>query len=149
MLCGYRRLSTTYPVSIVQSTARFFSKERAGKSIRPGCAIIIDSQPHRCSKMVQGKRGKGGGFIKATLKNLITGNTYEKTFTSDEIVEHADLERRGVTYSWADDTNYYFMDLETFEEIVIQHKNVEYGDYLVAGLEVSDSGHHLCLLPLM
>ena len=99
--------------------------------------------------MVQGKRGKGGGFIKATLKNLITGNTYEKTFTSDEIVEHADLERRGVTYSWADDTNYYFMDLETFEEIVIQHKNVEYGDYLVAGLEVSDSGHHLCLLPLM
>lgn len=118
------------------SVSRWFSKERAGKSIRPGCAIILENQPHRCSKIIQGKRGKGGGFIKATLKNLITGNSYEKTFTSDEMVEHADLERKAVSYSWADDLNYIFMDLETYEEVVLPQTEVELGHFLVAGLEV-------------
>jgi hypothetical protein len=78
---------------IMKGGIRYFSKERAGKSVKPGCAIILDGQPHRCTKMIQGKRGKGGGFIRATLKNILTNNTFEKTFTSDEIVEHADLER--------------------------------------------------------
>ena len=86
--------------------------------------------------MIQGKRGKGGGFVRATLKNLITGNTYEKTFTSDEIVEHAELERKGASFSWSDDDNYIFMDLETFEEIVLPKPEVELGDYLTPGLEV-------------
>ena len=37
----------------------------------------------------QGKRGKGGGFVRATVKNLVSSNTFEKTFTSDENVEIA------------------------------------------------------------
>ena len=122
--------------SAVSSCVRLFSKERAGKSIRPGCAIILDNQPHRCIKFVQGKRGKGGGFVKATLKNIITGNSFEKTFTSDEMVEHADLERRQVNYSWCDDNNYIFMDAETYEEVIIPMTEVEQGQYLVPGLEV-------------
>lgn len=128
--------SSKQATSMLQSSSRFFSKERAGKSIRPGCAIILDNQPHRCSKIIQGKRGKGGGFIKATLKNLITGNSYEKTFTSDEMVEHADLERKPVSFSWADDLNYIFMDLETFEEVILPRTEVELGHFLVAGQEV-------------
>jgi translation elongation factor P/translation initiation factor 5A len=127
--------------SMLHSGLRLFSKERAGKSIRPGCAIILDNQPHRCSKIIQGKRGKGGGFIKATLKNLITGNSYEKTFTSDEMVEHADLERKPVSYSWADDLNYIFMDLETFEEVILPQTEVELGHFLVAGQEVCSTHH--------
>lgn len=122
--------------SALAFNSRLFSKERAGKSIRPGCAIILDNQPHRCTKFVQGKRGKGGGFVKATLKNIITGNSFEKTFTSDEMVEHADLERRQVSYSWCDDNNYIFMDSETYEEVIIPMAEVEQGQYLIPGLEV-------------
>lgn len=130
-----------HATSVLHSSSRLFSKERAGKSIRPGCAIILDNQPHRCSKIIQGKRGKGGGFIRATLKNLITGNSYEKTFTSDEMVEHADLERKPVSYSWADDQNYIFMDLETYEEVILPQKEVELGHFLVAGQEVHSTHH--------
>lgn len=122
--------------SLFSASVRSFSKERAGKSIRPGCAIILDNQPHRCTKFVQGKRGKGGGFVRATLKNIITGNTFEKTFTSDEMVEHADLERRLVSFSWSDDVNYIFMDAENYEEVMIPKTTVEMGHYLIPGLEV-------------
>lgn len=38
---------------------RHFSKERAGKSIRPGAAIVLNGMPHRVTKITQGKRGKG------------------------------------------------------------------------------------------
>jgi translation elongation factor P/translation initiation factor 5A len=38
---------------------RYFSKERAGKSIRPGATIVLNGVPHRVTKMIQGKRGKG------------------------------------------------------------------------------------------
>jgi translation elongation factor P/translation initiation factor 5A len=87
------------------------------------------------------KRGKGGGFIKATLKNFVTGNSYEKPFTSDEMVEHADLERKPVSYSWADELNYIFMDLETFEEVILPQTEVELGHFLVAGQEVCRIHH--------
>ena len=106
--------------------------------MRPGVNIILDNQPHRCTKMVQGKRGKGGGFIKATLKNVINGNSFEKTFTSDEMVELTELERKTMSYSWSDDSNYYFMDLETFEEVAVPTNIVdEDGLKIFAGLEVS------------
>ena len=99
--------------------------------------------------MIQGKRGKGGGFVKATLKNLITGNTYEKTFTSDEIVEHAELERKGASFSWSDEDNYIFMDLETFEEIVLPKVEVELGDFLTPGLEVQEPSLPFCATTLI
>lgn len=44
--------------------------------------------PHRVTKIIQGKRGKGGGFVRATLKNMESSNSFEKTFTSDEMGEY-------------------------------------------------------------
>eukprot|EP00596_Hydrurales_sp_CCMP1899_P009588 CAMPEP_0119047482 /NCGR_PEP_ID=MMETSP1177-20130426/53338_1 /TAXON_ID=2985 /ORGANISM="Ochromonas sp, Strain CCMP1899" /LENGTH=165 /DNA_ID=CAMNT_0007022137 /DNA_START=307 /DNA_END=804 /DNA_ORIENTATION=- len=90
----------------------------------------------KCTKMIQGKRGKGGGFVKATLKNFKTGATSEKTFTSDEMVEHADLERKTASYSWADNDNLMFMNTDTFDEIQVPKKEVENVKFLFAGLEV-------------
>jgi elongation factor P len=86
--------------------------------------------------MIQGKRGKGGGFVRATCKNLVSGQTFEKTFTSDEIVEHAELERESVTFSWSDSNNYYFMSTETFEERVVPKAEVENGAFLQDSMEV-------------
>jgi elongation factor P len=116
--------------------SRCFSKERAGKGIRPGVAIIVDDAPHRVSKIIQGKRGKGGGFIRATMKNLISGQTFEKTYTSDEVVEFADLEKETATYSWEDSDNYMFMSSQTFEEIPVPKSEVDNGSFLLGGLEV-------------
>ena len=45
------------------------------------------------TKITQGKRGKGGGFVRAALRGLISGDNIEKVFESDETVELADLDR--------------------------------------------------------
>ena len=57
--------------------------------MKPGVALVLDGVPHRVTKITQGKRGKGGGFVRAVVKNLVSANSYEKTFTSDENVEIA------------------------------------------------------------
>jgi elongation factor P len=110
-------------------------KERAGKSVRPGVNLVLDNVPHRVTKITQGKRGKGGGFVKATLKNLSTGYTRDRTFTSDETVEHADMERQVVQYSWADasDDSLVFLNTETFEEVRVAKAIVDNAHWLVEG----------------
>ena len=115
---------------------RHFSKARAGKSVRIGCSLVLDGVPHRCTKMIQGKRGKGGGFVRATLKNLISLQTFEKTFSSDEVVEHADLETRVAQYSWEDVNSLVFMSSDTFEEIRVPKDVADNKDYLLEGSDV-------------
>lgn len=48
----------------IASSLRYMSKERANKAIRPGNAIVMDGEPYKVLKMIQGKRGKGGGFVR-------------------------------------------------------------------------------------
>ena len=136
---GVRYLSFRSPLgSLASLVIKRGLKERAGKSVRPGVNLVLDNVPHRVTKIMQGKRGKGGGFVKATLKNLSTGFTHDKTFTSDETVEHADLERQMASYSWADaaDDSLVFMNVETFEEIRVPQSLVDNHHFLVAGAEV-------------
>lgn len=75
-----------------KSLSRSF-KERAGKSVRPGTTLVIDGAPHRVNSITQGKKGKGGGFVKAKVRSLLSGHVFEKTYLVDEVVEHADVEK--------------------------------------------------------
>jgi len=132
----FRPLTQKCYMRVGNTFLRQFSKERAGKSVRPGCALVLDGVPHRCTKMIQGKRGKGGGFVRATLRNLISLQTYEKTFSSDEVVEHADLQKRIAQYSWEDSNSLVFMSSDTFEEIRVSKDIADNKDYLLEGSDV-------------
>lgn len=94
----FRRILKT--PTLPASALRYFSKERASKGVKPGTAIVLDGQPHMVQKITQGRRGKGGGFVRfcvaiysvrfencfrALVKSLTSSNTFEKTFTADEI----------------------------------------------------------------
>lgn len=109
----------------VPRLCRSLSEKIKGGKVRPGMALALEDVPHKVTKMTQGKKGKGGGFVKTQLKNMITGQSYEKTFTSDEIVELAGLEREPFQYSWTDGENYTFLHTETFEEMQVAYEDVD------------------------
>jgi elongation factor P len=111
-------------------------KERAGKSIRPGACVVLNGSPHRVASIIQGKKGKGGGFVKATLKSLDSGQVFDKTFLSDEVVEHAELEWESVQYSWEDANEFVFMHTTTFEEIRLSKSEVVKSKFMKEGLVV-------------
>jgi elongation factor P len=109
-------------------------KERALKIIKPRALITFDNAPHRVTKIQQGKRGKGGGFVKAMLRNLITGSLFEKTYTSDEMVEGCELEKIPCTYTYKDGNEFVMMHETTFEEYRIDAIDIAGEDkYLVEG----------------
>lgn len=133
-ICQYKNIRYNSNINCI--ITRCFGFERAGKSVKPGAALVLDGVPHRVTKITQGKRGKGGGFVKAVVKNLVSSNSYEKTFTSDENVEIADLEKEQAQYSWLDDNNYVFMNSETYEEVRVPVDNVDNKAFLVEGQNV-------------
>jgi elongation factor P len=118
------------------SAVRGLAIERAGKMIKPGEAVVIDGLPHRVGKITQGKRGKGGGYVRAVLKNLINGQVFEKTFTSDESVESADLEKEVCQYTWNDGHTYCFLKSESFEEVQVERSAVDSPQFFIEGQEV-------------
>ena len=102
---------------------------------QPGAVIKLNGAPYKVTRIQQGRRGKGGGFVKAKLENVLTGIGTERTFTSDEIVEEIALQRIKAQYSWTNEDTLMFMNAETFEEICVPQSCVETHAFLVEGDE--------------
>ncbi len=65
------------------------------------------------------KPGKGGAFVRTTLKNLRTGSVIDKTFRAGEKVEQAIIDRREFQFLYKDGTDYVFMDAETYDQMTV------------------------------
>ncbi|EGC02670.1 MULTISPECIES: elongation factor P [Ruminococcus] len=65
------------------------------------------------------KPGKGAAFVRAKVKNVITGSINEKTYNPTAKFPTAYVERKDMEYSYSDGDLYYFMDSETYELIPV------------------------------
>ena len=65
------------------------------------------------------KPGKGAAFVRAKVKNVITGSVIEKTYNPTAKFPTAYVERKDMEYSYSDGDLYYFMDSETYELIPV------------------------------
>jgi len=84
---------------------------------RNGLKVEIDNQPWVITYFQFVKPGKGTAFTRTKLKNMITGNVIERTFRSGETVRAANCEDRTMQYQYEDGDLYYFMDMETYEQL--------------------------------
>ncbi len=65
------------------------------------------------------KPGKGGAFVRSRIKNLMNGNTIDKTWRAGEKVEAALVERRNVEFLYQQGDELVFMDMEDFEQMTL------------------------------
>lgn len=72
------------------------------------------------------KPGKGAAFVRSKLKNLRNGNTVERTFRAGENVGRAHIENRQMQYLYASGKEHTFMDTESFEQITLEEKQIEW-----------------------
>ena len=70
------------------------------------------------------KPGKGGAFVRTTLKNVLTGKVVDKTFNAGTKVDTATVDRRDMTYLYRDGADFVFMDGDTFDQITIPDTTV-------------------------
>ena len=71
------------------------------------------------------KPGKGSAFVRSKLKNIRTGQVVEETFRAGEKVETVRVEARNYNYLYSENTNYIFMDQETYEQVSLTEAQVE------------------------
>ena len=71
------------------------------------------------------KPGKGAAFVRTKIKNVITGAVVERSFNPTDKMARAIVETKDMQYVYEDGGLYYFMDLETYEQIPLNKEQVE------------------------
>ena len=82
-----------------------------------GLSIILDGEIFTIAEFQHVKPGKGGAFVRTKLRNLRTGNVFDRTFRAGEKMEQAILDKRQMQYLYPDGDHYYFMDNESYDQI--------------------------------
>ena len=84
---------------------------------RNGITFEMDGGVYQIIEFQHVKPGKGAAFVRTKIKNVITGAVVERTFSPTDKFENAYIDRKDMQYSYTDGDLYYFMDLETFEQL--------------------------------
>jgi len=84
---------------------------------RKGLKVEFKGEPCEIVDFQHVKMGRGGAIVRTRLKNLKTGAILEETFRSGEKLERPGLEEKTMQYLYAQGDEFYFMDLETYEQI--------------------------------
>jgi Xaa-Pro dipeptidase len=87
--------------------------------LKNGLVLNLDGQLWSVVNFQHVKPGKGGAFVRTTLKNVLSGKVVDKTFNAGTKVETATVDRREMTYLYADGADFVFMDADTFDQITV------------------------------
>ena len=84
---------------------------------RNGVTFDMDGSVMQIIEFQHVKPGKGAAFVRTKLRNVITGAVVEKTFNPTDKYPTAHVERKDMQYLYNDGDLYYFMDMETYEQL--------------------------------
>ena len=71
------------------------------------------------------KPGKGAAFVRTRIKDIMTGAVLERTFNPTDKMPKAHIDTKEMQYLYSDGDLYYFMDIETFEQLPMTKDTVE------------------------
>ncbi|MBK0867131.1 MAG: elongation factor P [Saccharopolyspora sp.] len=111
--------------------------------LKNGLVLNLDGQLWSVVNFQHVKPGKGGAFVRTTLKNVLSGKTLDKTFNAGVKVDTANVDRREMTYLYYDGTDYVFMDPDTYDQVAVSGKVVgEAANYMLENSKVNVARHN-------
>lgn len=84
---------------------------------RNGITFEMDGGVFQVIEFQHVKPGKGAAFVRTKIKNVISGAVIERSFSPTDKFENAYIDRKDMQYSYTDGDLYYFMDLESYEQL--------------------------------
>jgi elongation factor P len=104
--------------------------------LKNGMTLELDNTLFQVVEFQHVKPGKGGAFVRTTLKNSRSGAVLERTFRAGEKVERAIIDKRGMQYLYRDGSDFVFMDSDTYEQMPVPAASLGSSvDYLIEGSE--------------
>jgi elongation factor P len=95
---------------------------------RNGVTIEIDDKVCQIIEFQHVKPGKGAAFVRTKLKDIKNGGVVERSFRPTEKFPTAHIDRKDMQYLYNDGDLYYFMDVETYDQISLNEEEI--GDSL-------------------
>ena len=107
---------------------------------RNGLTFEMDGQVMQVVEFQHVKPGKGAAFVRTKMRNVITGAVIETSFNPTAKFPSATVEKKDMEYSYSDGDLYYFMDMQTFEQVPLN------SDKLPDSFKFVKEGHQCRLL---
>lgn len=89
-----------------------------------GVKVMLDGEPYMILNNERVSPGKGRAFSRVKLKNLKSGRVIERTITSGDSLEVADVVDIEVQYLYSDGEHWHFMDPASFEQYSVDEAAV-------------------------
>ncbi|HSJ54342.1 MAG TPA: elongation factor P [Anaerolineae bacterium] len=110
--------------------------------LRKGVTFTMDGELFKVIEYQHYKPGRGKAVIRTRLRNLRTGSTIDKTFTSGDRVQDIRLDHQTVQYMYNDGEFYYFMDTDTFEQFPLPNALLDDArPFLVENMQIELSSY--------
>ncbi|MGI8683194.1 MAG: elongation factor P [Mycobacteriales bacterium] len=110
--------------------------------LKNGMTLDLDGQLWNVVEFQHVKPGKGGAFVRTTLKNVRTGKVVDKTFNAGVRVDVAVVEKREMSFLYRDGPDYVFMDTETYDQLHVPDRTVGgTADYLLENMLATVTMH--------
>lgn len=110
----------------------------AATQLRPGMVVKFNNELHSVFSMVHRTPGNLRGFVQAKMRNLRSGSMIEHRFSSEDKVERVSLEEHEMEYLYDDGEYYYFMNIETYDQMHLTKEILGDGIlYLIPQLHVT------------
>ena len=110
----------------------------SGNEIRVGMLLEYKNDIWLVLKTQHVKPGKGGAFAQVEMKSVNKNTKLNERFRSSDTLEKASLDEVKYNFLYEDETDYYFMNPKSFEQINIKKDKIgEKGKMLTENLEVN------------
>jgi elongation factor P len=110
--------------------------------LKNGLVLNLDGQLWTVTAFQHVKPGKGGAFVRTTLKHVLTGKVVDKTFNAGTKVDTATVDKRSMTYLYRDGSDFVFMDGDTYEQLTIPAETVgDAANYMLENQETVVAVH--------
>ena len=106
--------------------------------LKRGLRILIDGDPYTVLDVhVQSPSARGASSLsKVKVRNLRTGNVFDKTYRGGDKLDEPNLEFRSVQFLYSDGNEFHIMDVESYEQFAITGGDLgDSAGYLKEGLE--------------
>ncbi|PRY28680.1 elongation factor P [Umezawaea tangerina] len=110
--------------------------------LKNGLVLNLDGQLWTVTAFQHVKPGKGGAFVRTTLKHVLSGKVVDKTFNAGTKVETATVDKRTMTFLYKDGNDFVFMDSDTFDQITVPGETVsDAAGYMLENQEAMVATH--------
>jgi elongation factor P len=109
----------------------------SANDIRKGMVILFEGTPAKVMDFHHHTPGNLRAMVQTRLRNLLTGNSFEHRFRSNDTLEKVTLEQHKMEYLYSDGTHHHFMNSENYEQVALTEDDLgDAAQWLMPGLKI-------------